>query len=187
MGPSNEEGSHLLATHGLQRREALRPRRLAEQMLGTQCGGCSAVQEAVSCKPHGMGRNFIAGVHQACVYRWIDRRCRLLQSTAAGIGATRPPHSGTLGFPARQRAPTHGGRNAGPPYSPDVSPIENLWGLMSRDVDRSNPTTKEELRAAVLKAWKARTGDQKTMEGLLGGWSGRIQKLIECEGASLKY
>jgi transposase len=41
-----------------------------------------------------------------------------------------------------------------PPYSPDLSPIENLWGILKRRVHRQPLKTKEEVRAAVEDAWQ---------------------------------
>ena len=46
-----------------------------------------------------------------------------------------------------------------PPYSPDVSPIENLWSLVQGDVDKANPSTEEQLKSALRRSWKARTFD----------------------------
>jgi transposase len=40
-----------------------------------------------------------------------------------------------------------------PPYSPDLSPIENLWGIMSKKIRKRAYQSKEELRAAVNDAW----------------------------------
>eukprot|EP00760_Papus_ankaliazontas_P026851 PhM_4_TR3081/c1_g1_i2/m.53910 len=40
-----------------------------------------------------------------------------------------------------------------PPYSPDLNPIEHMWGLMVPIVDRLAPTTLDDLAAAIHIAW----------------------------------
>ncbi len=41
-----------------------------------------------------------------------------------------------------------------PPYSPDLSPIENIWRLLKREVRKRRPTTMQELRAAIAECWR---------------------------------
>ncbi len=76
---------------------------------------------------------------------------------------------------------------AWPPYSADVSPIENLWSLIGADVNAKNPTTVVGLKRAIRAAWLARTQDPGTMEALLGGWKDRIVQLKRHRGQTLKY
>eukprot|EP00760_Papus_ankaliazontas_P018276 PhM_4_TR17456/c2_g3_i5/m.36631 len=40
-----------------------------------------------------------------------------------------------------------------PPYSPDLNPIEQMWGLMVPIVDRLAPKTIDDLAAAINEAW----------------------------------
>lgn len=42
-----------------------------------------------------------------------------------------------------------------PPRSPDLSPIENLWSLLSRKVSDRQPVTPEELKAFTIEEWNA--------------------------------
>ena len=74
-----------------------------------------------------------------------------------------------------------------PPYSPDGSPIENLWSVLQRDVDSQSPKNLDELRSAIVKCWNTRTRDGVFMEGLLGEWGERVTKLIARGGDSLQY
>lgn len=41
-----------------------------------------------------------------------------------------------------------------PPYSPDLSPIENIWRLLKRNVRKRRPTTIQELRIAIADCWR---------------------------------
>ncbi len=74
-----------------------------------------------------------------------------------------------------------------PACSPDASPIENLWALVERDVDQSNPTDLTELRKAIEDSWKARTDCATCMTSLMGGWKRRVQQLAANGGSTLKY
>ena len=42
-----------------------------------------------------------------------------------------------------------------PPHSPDLNPVEHLWACLARQVRQIGPTTKTELREAILQAWYA--------------------------------
>ena len=74
-----------------------------------------------------------------------------------------------------------------PPYSADVSPIENLWALVQADVNSSNPTTMVDLKKAIRDSWRGRTGCADCMGGLLGNWKERVRQLSENGGGTLKY
>ncbi len=74
-----------------------------------------------------------------------------------------------------------------PPYSADVSPIENLWALVQADVNKTNPQSLPELEKAISASWKGRTGGRQCMDGLLGGWRERVKELTRNGGATLSY
>ena len=41
-----------------------------------------------------------------------------------------------------------------PPYSPDLSPIENIWRLLKREVRKRRPRNMQELREAIRSCWQ---------------------------------
>ena len=41
-----------------------------------------------------------------------------------------------------------------PPYSPDLNPIENLWGSIKRKIALRSPKTKNEIRKIAKQEWK---------------------------------
>ena len=40
-----------------------------------------------------------------------------------------------------------------PPNSPDLNPMENLWAIWNREVQKRQPTTKEALKKVVREEW----------------------------------
>lgn len=74
-----------------------------------------------------------------------------------------------------------------PARSPDMNPIENLWGILVKKVYGCNKQylCMETLKIAILKAW-----DEISIEilhGLVNSMPDRIFNLIEKNGASTKY
>jgi hypothetical protein len=41
-----------------------------------------------------------------------------------------------------------------PPYSPELSPIENIWCLLNREVRKHRPTTMQKLWTAIEQRWR---------------------------------
>ncbi len=74
-----------------------------------------------------------------------------------------------------------------PPYSPDISPIENMWALLAADVNKRNPTSMQGLKKAIRAAWGSRTSDPATMQSLLGSWGDRVATLKRFRGVTLKH
>lgn len=67
-----------------------------------------------------------------------------------------------------------------PAVSPDLSPIENIWGLMKIEVERKAPRTRHELVAAVLEAWQLVT--ETYASNLLLGIPDRLHKCLRLHG-----
>lgn len=67
-----------------------------------------------------------------------------------------------------------------PAASPDLSPIENIWGLMKIEVERAAPRTRPELVEAVSEAWQVVT--ERYAPDLLAGIPGRINKCLRLNG-----
>lgn len=72
-----------------------------------------------------------------------------------------------------------------PAKSPDLNPIEHLWILIDKKLDKNPPKTLEELEKALLKCWNELTPDEvlKYIESL----PNRVDKCIKAGGGHFKY
>ena len=68
-----------------------------------------------------------------------------------------------------------------PPRSPDLNPIENLWGIIAAAVGRRGPGTKVELEKFVMEEWAK--VKPETLNALVESFRGRLQKCIQLGGA----
>uniref|UniRef100_A0A914Q3Z0 Transposase n=1 Tax=Panagrolaimus davidi TaxID=227884 RepID=A0A914Q3Z0_9BILA len=74
-----------------------------------------------------------------------------------------------------------------PPRSPELNPMENLWGIMVRRIYSNNKqySTKEELKQAILDAWDAI--DVQMINNLVNSMRNRIFDLIQRNGEAIDY
>ena len=72
-----------------------------------------------------------------------------------------------------------------PGNSPDLNPIENVWGLMKKEISRENPTNLDEIKKICLRVWKRLTPEYLT--SLFASMPRRMQLCIEANGGSTKY
>jgi hypothetical protein len=67
-----------------------------------------------------------------------------------------------------------------PPYSPDLNPTEDLWAVLNSRASECHPTTAEELRAAVLRAWESL--DLGTVNRFCRSFRKKLARCIERKG-----
>jgi transposase len=72
-----------------------------------------------------------------------------------------------------------------PTNSPDLNPVENVFGMMKRFVQKRTPSTEEELREAVIDAWELIT--EKKLGKLFDSMPERIQQVIANKGNRIRY
>lgn len=76
-----------------------------------------------------------------------------------------------------------------PPKSPDLNPIENVWGIISREIFEGTKTysSAESLVAAVQAAWDRVQLDRGLRRQLMGIMPERLQAVIKAKGRKTKF
>lgn len=72
-----------------------------------------------------------------------------------------------------------------PAMSPDMNPIEHLWDMLKRRVQKHNAQTLGALRNALQEEWD--NLQQETIRDLINSMSRRIQELINVRGGNTHY
>lgn len=72
-----------------------------------------------------------------------------------------------------------------PPQSPDLNPIEHLWGTLKRAVYSSPSSSINQLKVKVQEEWDLI--DPGVTEALVNSMPRRLQAVIEANGGSTKY
>ncbi len=72
-----------------------------------------------------------------------------------------------------------------PANSPDLNPIENIWGIVKRKMRYARPNNAEELKATIRATWALITPEQ--CHRLIDSMPRRIAAVIQAKGAPTKY
>ena len=72
-----------------------------------------------------------------------------------------------------------------PPYSPDLSPIEKIWGILAEQLNKKDINTQAELISEIENAWEQLS--QLTIDNWIDFMPGRIMKCIKNEGDRINY
>ncbi len=72
-----------------------------------------------------------------------------------------------------------------PANSPDLNPIENLWGIVKRKMRDTRPNNADDLKATVKETWASIPPQQ--CHKLITSMPHRIEAVIKAKGASTKY
>ncbi len=72
-----------------------------------------------------------------------------------------------------------------PANSPDLNPIENLWGIVKRKMRDTRPNNADDLKAAIKETWASIPPQQ--CHKLITSMPRRIEAVIEAKGAPTKY
>ena len=74
-----------------------------------------------------------------------------------------------------------------PPYSPDLSPIENLWSILEEKLHVNAYNTSEQLLQQIEKTWKEDEAIMDSCKKLVEGMPRRIEACVAAKGGVLKY
>ncbi len=72
-----------------------------------------------------------------------------------------------------------------PSMSPDLNPIEHLWGILKQKVEERKVSNNHQLRDIVMEEWK-RT-PVATCEALVNVMAKRVKAVLENNGGHTKY
>ncbi len=72
-----------------------------------------------------------------------------------------------------------------PANSPDLNPIDSLWGIVKRKMINKRPKNADELKATVKETWASIPPQQ--CHKLITSMPRRIEAVINAKGASTKY
>ncbi len=72
-----------------------------------------------------------------------------------------------------------------PANSPDLNPIENLWGIVKRKMRDTRPNNADDLKAAIKATWASIPPQQ--CHKLITSMPRRIEAVIKAKGAPTKY
>ena len=72
-----------------------------------------------------------------------------------------------------------------PGNSPDRNPIENLWSILKRRVDKQKPTNSDKFQASIMQEWAAISQD--VAQKLIDSMPVRIADVLKKKGQHCKY
>lgn len=76
-----------------------------------------------------------------------------------------------------------------PSYSPDINPIENVWGVIVKKLYQRNflPQNADDLWAGIERVWEELSEEEGFLRPFLESMTRRLQAVIDFNGEMTKY
>ncbi len=71
-----------------------------------------------------------------------------------------------------------------PPYSPDLNPIEQLWGIVKKKVSQRAPFGRDEISRVIKEEWDAIS--MQTVRNLIDSFPKRLREVIRKKGDTVR-
>lgn len=72
-----------------------------------------------------------------------------------------------------------------PGYSPDISPIENIWGWLKGEVSRDQPSDVASLKSSLRRHWKRVTPE--FLAPYIDSMPNRMEEVLKNNGKKINY
>ena len=73
-----------------------------------------------------------------------------------------------------------------PPYSPDISQIENLWGALKNEVNLTGTIDDMEIETKLVEIWEDEK-IRKNCKTLIASMPKRVNAILQSRGGLIKY
>lgn len=74
-----------------------------------------------------------------------------------------------------------------PPASPDINPIENLWGIVKKRIMKLKPKSRRDIIAGFIQVWNRDDEMLNIMQSLVKSMPRRVKALVDSKGSHTKY
>ena len=74
-----------------------------------------------------------------------------------------------------------------PALSPDMNPIENVWGIMSKEIDKVKIENADQLFDKLVEIWQLKMSDMNFRHSLINSMPQRVKALKDAGGGPTKY
>ena len=71
-----------------------------------------------------------------------------------------------------------------PPNSPDLNPIENIWGILCAKLEQKKYTSNQGFKKAIKKVWKELP--QEVIQNCIRHMDDKLRKVIKAKGGHIK-